>query len=636
MAINIISNFNYRGQQFDFERQYITTLAGLKSAVDTDYPDGYEVYCSETGFWYEFKSSNSVDETTGKFRKRKSSEETPTIDLIDNLTTQTSGQGALDARQGYELKKLIDAQAPFIIDLDKLRAGASSEDIVASFGSWDALMTALTNQKLVLFKSNTDNEYFVLIDAKIVANATDKEVNLYYANNSSIAKANIKLTSGTTTKTLSSTAHLTAADLVNDLNSDATNKGLAAAQGKALKALIDTITNSKNKANGIAGLDANGKLSADVIPGGYDDIQFLVSFVTSNPASGMTVGDKYYNSTSKKILTATSATAVTEANPDPEIVYITKDTNKSYRWNGTDMSVVGDGSGVALGTTSSTAFRGDYGQELYEWMTNGSNKEKLNNLSNLLLGAASGDIMTIDAQTDKAIITVKKVDVSTGSESQEEHELGPVTEAAVGLATPSMMANINKLMDQSFPFSVQSLNSNKGNLFEVGTSQDIIFSWSYQNADMYPIKTQTFDGASVPVGTLNKEVTGVNATKSFTLNATTQSGKTGSKSITITFVNASYTGAVAANFVANENNIKVLPKAIRANKASTQTYNLTNQKICYAYPKSFGALTSIKDGNNFEILPSYTQSEVQVDGVAYYVYILNDAATSTGVKQIFA
>lgn len=636
MAINIISNFNYRGQQFDFERQYIATLAGLKSAVDTDYPDGYEVYCSETGFWYEFKSSNSVDETTGKFRKRKSSEETPTIDLIDNLTTQTSGQGALDARQGYELKKLIDAQAPFIIDLDKLRAGASSEDIVASFGSWAALMAALTTQKLVLFKSTTDNEYFTLIDAKIVANATDKEVNLYYANNSSIAKANIKLTSGTTTKTLSSTAHLTAADLVNDLNSDAINKGLAAAQGKALKALIDAITNSKNKANGIAGLDGNGKLSASVIPGGYDDIQFLEKFVTEDPSEGMTVGAKYYNSKTKKILTATSATAVSQAAPSGEVVYITKDTNKSYRWNGTDMSVVGDGSGVALGTTSSTAFRGDYGQELYEWMTNGNNKEKLNNLSNLLLGAASGDIMTVNAQTDKTVITVKKVDVSSGSESTETHELLPATSSAAGLATPSMISNIQKLMDQSFPFSITSLSSNNGVLFEVGTSQDITFTWAYQNADMYPIKKQTFGGVDVPVGTLSKKVTAINATKSFTLNATTQSGKTGTKSLTITFVNASYTGAVAANFVVNETNIKALTKAVRSGKGSTQTYNLTNQKICYAYPKSFGALTSIKDGNNFEILPSYTQSEVQVDGVAYYVYILNDAATSTGVKQIFA
>lgn len=636
MAISIVTNFDYRGKLFDFERQYIATLAGLKSAVDTDYPDGYEVYCSETGFWYEFKSSNSVDETTGKFRKRKSSEETPTVDLIDNLTTQTSGQGALDARQGYELKKLIDAQAPFIIDLDKLRAGASSEDIIAAFGSWNALMTALTTQKLVLFKSTTDNEYFTLIDAKIVSNATDKEVNLYYANDTSIAKANIKLTSGTTTKTLTSSAHLTAADLVNSLDSDATNKGLAAAQGKALKALIDAITNSKNKANGIAGLDGNGKLSADVIPGGYDDITFLVSFVTSNPSSGMTVGDKYYNSTSKKILTATSATAVSESNPDPEVVYITKDTNKSYRWNGTDMSVVGDGSGVALGTTSSTAFRGDYGQELYEWMTNGNNKEKLNNLSNLLLGAASGDIMTVDPQTDKTVITVKKVDVSSGSESTETHELLPATSSAAGLATPSMISNIQKLMDQSFPFSVTSLSSNKGSLFEVGTSQDITFTWAYQNADMYPIKKQTFDGADVPVGTLSKEVTAINATKSFTLSAETQSGKTGTKSLTITFVNASYTGAVAANFVVNETNIKALTKAIRSGKGSTQTYNLTNQKICYAYPKSFGALTSIKDGNNFEILPSYTQSEVQIDGVAYYVYLLNDAATSTGVKQIFA
>ena len=53
------------------------------------------------------------------------------------------------------------------------------------------------------------------------------------------------------------------------------------------------------------------------------------------------------------------------------------------------------------------------------------------------------------------------------------------------------------------------------------------------------------------------------------------------------------------------------------------------------YPQSFGALTSIKDSNNFEYINSYTRSEMVYNEVDYYVYILTDPVTITGFKQIF-
>ena len=62
----------------------------------------------------------------------------------------------------------------------------------------------------------------------------------------------------------------------------------------------------------------------------------------------------------------------------------------------------------------------------------------------------------------------------------------------------------------------------------------------------------------------------------------------------------------------------------------------TNGRIVYKYPKSLGALTSIKDANNFEYINSYTRSEETINNIVYYVYQLNDPVTLSGFKQIFS
>lgn len=129
---------------------------------------------------------------------------------------------------------------------------------------------------------------------------------------------------------------------------------------------IKTAWDKRNGANGLAQVDGSGKLPASLLPAGYDNIDMLENFVTTNPSAGMTAGQKWYNSATKKILKAVSATAVVISDPiGDDLVYINKSTNKSYRWTGADMTVIGDGSGVALGTTASTAFRADYGYVLY-------------------------------------------------------------------------------------------------------------------------------------------------------------------------------------------------------------------------------------------------------------------------------
>ena len=120
---------------------------------------------------------------------------------------------------------------------------------------------------------------------------------------------------------------------------------------------------NKGAANGVAGLDSTGKVPSTQLPSYVDDVIDLINFVSSNPTSGMTIGNKYYNTTSKKIFTATSTSAGVESTPEAGKIYINIATNKTYRWSGSTMAEIS--ASLALGTTSTTAFRGDYGNILY-------------------------------------------------------------------------------------------------------------------------------------------------------------------------------------------------------------------------------------------------------------------------------
>ncbi len=59
-------------------------------------------------------------------------------------------------------------------------------------------------------------------------------------------------------------------------------------------------------------------------------------------------------------------------------------------------------------------------------------------------------------------------------------------------------------------------------------------------------------------------------------------------------------------------------------------------KVFYAYPKSFGALTYIKDEiNNINYFDSFQRSEVTVDGIAYYCYTLIEPTGATDNQLVF-
>lgn len=221
-----------------------------------------------------------------------------------------------------------------------------------------------------------------------------------------------------------------------------------------------------------------------------------------------------------------------------------------------------------------------------------------------------------------------------------EQELGTnenkiISQAGVTKEFEKVNAGLTELQDEVFPLSV-SLTVKEGYVFKKGTVKNLTLAWTVKKGD----KNTTPDRISINDEDVDKSLTSkvyqnVSQTTSYTieveLNAkSVQAGRT------VEFVNPAYFGVVASDFSASDSAVSVLTEIIKNSKAYTGTVSLNNQKICYAYPKSMGALTSIKDNNNFDYLASYTRSEININDEAYYVYVLSTPTTISDFKQIYS
>ena len=108
MAIQAIDNYDYRGRKPNFERDSFKRLADLKSFPETEVDEGHISFCEETGEHYEFRKDNSIDPTTGRWRKYK--EVIDALDSKDKSKSLSANQGRLLNEKDKELKGLIDAK----------------------------------------------------------------------------------------------------------------------------------------------------------------------------------------------------------------------------------------------------------------------------------------------------------------------------------------------------------------------------------------------------------------------------------------------------------------------------------------------------------------------------------------------
>lgn len=213
------------------------------------------------------------------------------------------------------------------------------------------------------------------------------------------------------------------------------------------------------------------------------------------------------------------------------------------------------------------------------------------------------------------------VDSSLNSSSENPVQNKVITEA------------LNRINAELFPLSI---SVSGGGIFEKRTTQTIIVRWAVkEGSDTVTPGTVTVNDEGQSSSVNSKVFENVTTNTTYTVKAT-KDGTTVQGSTSAVFVNPSYFGPVDAGFTPTEEGIKALTKSVKNGKGYTGNTSLTHQKVCYAYPKSMGTLTAIRDANNFEYLQSYTRSEVTVWDEIYYVYVLTDPVTITNFRQIYS
>lgn len=114
-------------------------------------------------------------------------------------------------------------------------------------------------------------------------------------------------------------------------------------ESKTLKTELETLKKQKGAKNGVAELDATGKVPAAQLPSYVDDV-----------IEGYVSGGKLYK----------EAAHTTEITCEAGKIYMDLATNKTYRWSGT--ALVEISASLALGETEATAYRGDHGKVAYD------------------------------------------------------------------------------------------------------------------------------------------------------------------------------------------------------------------------------------------------------------------------------
>ena len=261
----------------------------------------------------------------------------------------------------------------------------------------------------------------------------------------------------------------------------------------------------------------------------------------------------------------------------------------------------------------------------------------INDVPTTLYAPTAGESVTYGQATDTSLGLVKIGYTQNGTNYPVQLDgdgkmFVSVTESS---DLQTLKEQVAKLMAEIFPLS---LTASGGGNYEQGTSQTVTITWNLtQGGDQVTPDSFTINNEPVTFSDKSKQYTQVTTNTTYVVKATV-GDETLSKTLYARFYSPRYWGVVDTDFEPTEATIKGLQKlSISSSRSYSRSgISLVEQKICYAYPKSFGALTAIKDGNNFDNLGSYAQSEITVDGVAYYVYLMKDPVSGDGITQNYS
>lgn len=439
-------------------------------------------------------------------------------------------------------------------------------------------------------------------------------------------------------------------EIAQNLATETQNRSDAdSAMQASIKKVGDDLTKfkaTKDQANGLASLDGNGKIKPEQLPEGaiYSvmGIEKQVNLLSDRDSvPDMEVGDRLYVLEDKKIYTKTVDGWDNGIEPKEDVIYNFRRadeegrTNITKRWDGKDMTVISET--VVLGETQGTAYEGSKGKLL---------KDRIDSLPNSVVSEVilykPNAFEENPVRKNKVGINVKRYEKRL---QHEEWEFKASTEYDIPVASledgghGGLMSYEDKILLQKLAASVfpLTLTVTGGGVYRKTTTQTVTVKWTVkQGPEVITPDSLKINNEPIEVSLTSKQFPGITVNTTFRVEATKE-GVTKTGSVSAVFVNPSYFGVVESNFTPTPEGIQGLSSGeiIKNSKTyNTSAFNQNAQKNCYAYPKVFGALTSITDGKN-EFINSYTRSELEVNGEMYYVYVLSEASTVSNYSLQF-
>lgn len=614
MAIKIGANFAYNGKLPNFERDSFETKAAMKAFNENNIDEGHLSYCKEDGNIYQYKSANAADATTGKWRLFKTEADATLNGTSTNAIQNKAVFEALKAKAdvaglgAYQPKYKADYVAKADFNYSELPNNVNVIDL-----NGYTMTINVDPAQIHIYNGN------VLVNG---ANVTFDGPSLY----------NVSITTDETTSyTIIDTSFYNCDVSKATVNSEGAEFYHCVVWGSNITAMPFAIS-SRFYSCTFPKEDKTTSYCYSVV---IDDILY------ANPGikNGKLVELKFESNIANPTIpgNAPSCEAVKDAlQLKADKTQLNDLATKDSLNNEVNQLVEEINLKLDDTVAASTYLRQDDANATYAKKSDISNIYKFKgtktNYSELpTTGVITGDVWNItnaDAEHD-----IKAGDNVAWNGTAWDNLSGTVdlSNYATTTTTDAISADVKKLMDKAFPFTVKvSLDKT---LAKKGTSQAVKVTITPKigddntNVDEIMINGAEYHGAT-------PYVYSDTATATTTYNVRVRKDdRTAQGSATITFVNPSYDGAVAANFTVTEANIKTLTETLRSGKGGTRTFNLNNQKACIAYPKAFGAATAIKDANGFDYLASYTRSELNVNGELYYVYLLTNATTIADMKQ---
>ena len=229
-----------------------------------------------------------------------------------------------------------------------------------------------------------------------------------------------------------------------------------------------------------------------------------------------------------------------------------------------------------------------------------------------------GAVDSIVADWGNTTVTVGKLTAGTNTDGKTAIQiLEAMLRGYVNASCSVTYSEVNTTLEQgtSFNLTITAKNFKAGD----GVCERVSL---YQNGSL--VEEKLIESAtSVSFTTINN----IKTNTSFEVKLTDAKGVVTSVSKkNYQFIGATYTG-VLSNIPATSDDIITLDKLVRAKGTYLGTYSPDNQYVVYAYPSSFGSLSSILDSMSFENKTDFSVTTMTINSIEYKVYYTNDKKT---------